>query len=157
MKAKFRITGIEDDYNYLFDLSPGELSKQGAVRMVVDKKPGYPCRVSLQDAEIGEEVVLFPYKHHNTDSPYQSTGPVFVRKDAKKPELRMNEIPEMLLHRLLSLRVYNTQGMMIAAKTIEGDRLEHEIEVIFSDEPANYIQVHNSSPGCYNCQINRVN
>jgi hypothetical protein len=40
--------------------------------MTVDEFPGFPCRVSLQDAEIGEEVILLPYQHHKTNSPYQA-------------------------------------------------------------------------------------
>ncbi|MEM9686361.1 MAG: DUF1203 domain-containing protein, partial [Bacteroidota bacterium] len=151
-----KITGIDTNYNFLFSLDQDELSKRGAIRMVVDEKPGYPCRVSLEDASIGEEVILFPYTHHETKSPYQASGPVFIRKNAKVPDLAVNEIPKMLLHRLLSLRVYDKHGMMIHAKTVEGYQLENEVEVIFSDEAAVYIQVHNSSPGCYNCQINRV-
>lgn len=63
----------------------------------------------------------------------------------------------MLMHRLLSLRVYNSKGMMIDGRTVEGKTLEKEIGNIFRNELAKYIQVHNSSPGCYNCQINRVN
>ncbi|MCI2228838.1 DUF1203 domain-containing protein [Polaribacter sp. MSW13] len=140
----------------MFNLSQEELSEKGIVKMVVDEKPGYPCRVTLEDVEIGEEVLLFPFQHHITNSPYQSSGPIFVRKNAKSPNLSINEIPEMLLHRLLSLRVYDNKGMMIEAKTIDGEKLKNEIEVIFNNKSANYIQIHNSSPGCYNCQVNRM-
>ncbi len=79
-----------------------------------------------------------------------------MRKNAKKADLGINKIPKMLLHRLLSLRVYDNQGMMIDARTIEGIKLESEIENIFKDKSAKYIQIHNSSPGCYSCQVDRV-
>ena len=156
MSIDFKISAIENKYNYLFTLNEEELSAKGCVKMIVHEKPGYPCRVSLEDAEIGEEVVLFPFQHHQTNSPYQSSGPVFVRKHAKTANLGVNEIPKMLLHRLLSLRIYNEKGMMIDAKTIEGGNLNSEIEVIFCNKSVNYIQIHNSSPGCYNCQVNRI-
>lgn len=156
MSVNFNISAIENKYNHLFDLSEEDLLVKGAVIMIVDEKPGFPCRVSLEDAEIGEEIVLFPFQHHKTNSPYQSAGPVFVRKNAERASLKVNEIPKMLLHRLLSLRVYDEKGIMIAAKTIEGGILKNEIEVIFNNKSANYIQVHNSSPGCYNCQVNRM-
>jgi len=45
--------------------------------------------------------------------------------------------------------------MMIDAMTVEGNILKKNIKQIFKNETAEYIQVHNSSPGCYNCQINR--
>ncbi len=156
MNTNFRISAIKNEYNHLFDLSNEELSAKGAVKMLADEKPGYPCRVSLEDAEIGEEVILFPFQHHKTASPYRSAGPVFVRKNAKNPDLDVNEIPGMLVHRLLSLRVYDEKGMMIAAETIAGEALKNKIEVIFSNTSASYIQVHNSGPGCYNCQVNRA-
>ncbi len=79
-----------------------------------------------------------------------------MRKNAKNPTLGVNEIPKMLLSRLLSLRVYDKKGMMIDATTIEGEKLKNEIEVVFNNNSANYIQIHNSSPGCYNCQVNRM-
>lgn len=156
MSIKFKISAIENKYNHLFNLTEEELIAKGAVIMIVDKKPGFPCRITLKDAEIGEEIVLFPFQHHKTNSPYQSSGPVFMRKNAKKVELEINEIPEMLFKRLQSLRVYDKNGMMIDAKTLEGKEIRKEIESIFGNEKTSYIQIHNANPGCYNCQVNRV-
>lgn len=157
MNANFKITAIEEDFGHLFDMTENELKKIGAKRMFVDSKPGFPCRVSLQDAEINEEVVLFPYQHHNVKTPYQASGPIFVRKNAVRTELKINEIPKMLKHRLLSLRIYDSKGFMIDARTVEGTDLKVEIEQILENASSSYIQVHNASPGCYNCQINRAN
>jgi hypothetical protein len=36
----------------LFELSDPELAKDGARRMIVSANPGFPCRISLEDAEI---------------------------------------------------------------------------------------------------------
>ncbi len=155
MSDNFKISAVNNTFNHLFDLSEKELLTKGAIKMIVDEKPGYPCRVSLEDAEIGEEVVLFPYRHHTTDSPYQASGPIFARKNAKKADLVINEIPKMLLHRLLSLRIYDDRGMMIAAKTLMGEQLKDGITALFNDKLAKYIQIHNAGPGCYNCQVDR--
>ncbi len=156
MSINFKISEIENNYNHLFNLNEEELTAKGGVKMIVDEKPGYPCRFSLVDAGLGEEVILFPFQHHKTNSPYQSSGPIFVRKNAKSPNLSVNEIPTMLLHRLLSLRIYDKKGIMIDAKTIEGKTLENEIGIILKNNSVDYIQIHNSSPGCYNCQVNRA-
>jgi len=156
MSINFKISAIENKYNHLFDLTEKELIEKGAVIMIADEKPGFPCRITLEDAEIGEEIVLFPFQHHKTNSPYQSSGPIFMRKNAKKVELEINEIPEMLSKRLQSLRVYDKNGMMIDAKTLEGKEIRNEIESVFRNEKASYIQIHNANPGCYNCQVNRV-
>lgn len=156
MNINFKIVAIENNYNHLFDLTKEELVVKGVIKMVVDVKPGYPCRVSLKDAEIGEDVILFPFKHHLTNSPYQASGPIFVRKNAKIVDLKVNEIPKMLFMRLQSLRIYNEKGIMIDAKTLEGKNIRKEIELIFKNKQASYIQIHNANPGCYNCQVNRV-
>ncbi len=79
-----------------------ELEKIGATKMIVDEFPGFPCRVSLQALNFGEEVILLSYKHHKTNSPYQASGSIFVRKVAKTAILDINEIPKMFNHRLLS-------------------------------------------------------
>ncbi len=156
MDTNFKITAIEENFEHLFDMTEDELYEIGAKRMTVDSKPGFPCRVSLEDANVNEEVILFPYQHHKVKTPYKSSGPIFVRQHAIKAALKINEIPLMLDHRLLSLRIYNEYGMMIDARTAMGNELKNEIQLIFSDINTNYIQVHNASPGCYNCQINRA-
>lgn len=46
---------------------------------------------------------------------------------------------------------------MLRAKTVEGKELESAIQELFDNVKIDYIQVHNASPGCYNCQANRVN
>lgn len=133
-----------------------ELEKIGAIRMTVDKKPGYPCRVSLEDAEIGEEVILLTYQHHKTNSPYQSNGPIFVRKIAKTATLDINEIPKMLNHRLLSVRGFDKKGIMKEATVTEGHTLREMLNKIFDNQEISYVHIHNAKPGCYNCVAERV-
>jgi len=156
MKINFRISALENNFNHLFSLDKTQLSSMGAVKMVVDANPGYPCRVSLEDAEIGEEVMLFSFQHHKTKSPYKSNGPIFVRKNATTSILGINEIPEMLFKRLQSLRVYDSNGMMIDARTLKGTNIRKGLNQIFSNKKASYVHIHNANPGCYNCQVTRV-
>ncbi|HRD56552.1 MAG TPA: DUF1203 domain-containing protein, partial [Ferruginibacter sp.] len=122
MPVDFRLKSLPyHEFKNLFTLTDSALKKMGATRMLVDKFPGFPCRVSLQDAEPGEEVILLPYQHHKTNSPYQASGPIFVRKVAATAVLNTNEIPVMFNHRLLSLRGYDKNGIMKAAEVIEGN------------------------------------
>lgn len=156
MSIKFKITTIQNNFNHLFDLTKEELTAKGMQKIIADEKPGYPCRASLEDANIGEEILLFPFTHHKTNSPYRSSGPIFIRKNAPKPNLAINEIPKMLIHRSLSLRVYDNNGIMIDACITEGEFLETVIKQIFNNNNAVYIQIHNANRGCYNCQVNRI-
>ena len=153
----FKIKSLESsEFSALFDLDNSALEKMGAVRMIVDECPGFPCRVSLEDAQIGEEVILLPYQHHQTTSPYQASGPIFVRKIAQTAQLEINQIPKMLNHRLLSLRGYDNNAIMKEATVVEGKNLNEEIIKIFENEEILYIHIHNAKPGCYNCVVERV-
>lgn len=153
----FRIKALDDrEFVALFNLSNSELEKIGAVKMIVDEFPGFPCRVSLEDAEIGEEIILLPYQHHKTNSPYQSSGPIFVRKIAKSSIYEINEIPKMFNHRLLSLRGYDKNAIMKDASVIEGNNLRAQLFKIFENDDIQYIHIHNAKPGCYNCLVERA-
>ena len=153
----FRIKAFDDlEFVALFNLGNSELEKIGAVKMIVDEFPGFPCRVSLEDAEIGEEVILLPYQHHKTNSPYQSSGPIFVRKIAKSSIYEINEIPKMFNHRLLSLRGYDKNAIMKDASVIEGNNIKEQIFKIFENDDIQYIHIHNARPGCYNCLVERA-
>src|ERR1700752_479309 len=60
----FTVRGLSPEpFQALFDLSDDELEKRRAKRYVADSTPGFPCRVSLQDAEPGEEVILTNFVH----------------------------------------------------------------------------------------------
>lgn len=157
MKSNFQIVPAPlENFTHLFALTHVELATFGARRMTADKKPGYPCRVSLMDAEIGEEVVLTPFKYHDVDSPYQSIGPVFVREVARTAKPQVNEIPSMFHHRLLSIRAFDKTAMMIEAKVTGGQNLDEYIKRFFENEKIAYLHLHNAGPGCFNCLVQRA-
>src|SRR5262249_39010186 len=140
----------------LFDLSDDALAKLGARRMTVDANPGFPCRVSLAEAEVGETVLLLPFVHHDVTSPYRASGPIFVRKAVDTARLGRGEIPAMLRHRLLSVRAYDADAILRAADVLPGAELDLAIERFFADERIAYLHIHNARPGCYNCAVVRA-
>ena len=157
MKTSFRIVGLPvRPFVPLFELNENELAKRGARRLIADKKPGFPCRVSLQDAEPGEAVILLPFAHHEVDSPYRASGPIFVREAADEVSLAPGEIPAVLPTRVLSMRGYDENGMMFSANVVEGREIKAQIENCFADPRINYIHLHNAGPGCYSCRVERV-
>lgn len=152
---QFRALAAEQ-FAPLFQQTDAALAALGARRMVVTEQPGFPCRVSLVDGEIGETVILLPFLHHDTDSPYRASGPIFVRAGARTAEPGVNEVPAYLRHRLLSVRGYDVAGMMTAAEVGEGSDLEAIIGRLFADAAIRYLDIHNARPGCYNCRVERV-
>ena len=155
----FQVSGIPA---YVIDelrqLPDDDLRKRRAVRVVADAKPGFPCRVSLQDAEVGEAVLLFNFEHLAGDSPYRSVGPIFVRESATETYSRTNELPEVLCvpGRLFSIRAYDDKDMLVAAEVVAGAEVEQLIQRMFSEDKIVYLHVHNARPGCYSCRIDRA-
>ena len=87
------------DFADLFALDDQTLAQRNIRRQTVDRNPGYPCRVSLQDAEVGEEVLLLPFTHQPAATPYRSGGAIFVRRGAATAQPLPGEVPHFLLHR----------------------------------------------------------
>lgn len=153
----FRISGIDPaPFQHLFALSDGELAAQSAKRYIADSKPGFPCRISLEDAELGETVILAPYVHQKARTAYHASGPIFVRESAKTPFEAKNVVPDQLATRLLSLRAYDDAGMMIDADVVVGRELEQHIARLFGNAEAAYIHAHFARRGCYAARIDRA-
>ena len=156
MNTNFQIHAIpQEKILALLEMDEKQLAEIGAVKQIVDSKPGYPCRLSLEDAEIGEEVILFPYRHHDTLSPYQSEGPIYIRRGVKQADLNINELAPILLHRHLSLRAYDKEGMMRKALTTKGEKVAEHLKTLFALPEIHYIHIHNAGPGCFNCEVRR--
>ncbi|MCO7188558.1 MULTISPECIES: DUF1203 domain-containing protein [unclassified Pseudoalteromonas] len=157
MKTDFKISGIDKhSFSELLNLNEQELESHNAKWITADANPGYPCRVSLIEANIGERVLVLPYLHHNADSPYRASGPIFVRENAIEAKLDINEIPEILRKRQLSIRAYNKQQIMIHAEILQGSELAPGIRKQLSNHEVEYIHIHNANPGCFNCSVHRA-
>ena len=153
----FRITALPlAPFAPLFSLSDQELLEHAAVRMTVDRAPGFPCRVSLQDATIGETVILLNYEHQAAASPYRSRHAVFVRQSAREAALDINEIPDVLRTRLLSLRAFDSRGMMKNADVVQGAVVADAIEQMLADSAVDYVHIHYAKPGCYAARAERA-
>ena len=156
MTPSFQITGLSHEaFAALFEMPDDVLAAHGAVRRIADIHPGFPCRVSLEDAEVGDELLLLAYEHHRADSPYRGAGPIFVRRGATQRRLAPGEIPPYVTRRLISMRAYDGHGMMVDAGVHKGIDLRVEIERLFANHQVAYLQLHNAKPGCFACQVDR--
>jgi hypothetical protein len=150
----FRIQGLPaENFTHLFTLSDEELAAQGAVRRVADN--GSPCRVSLTDATPGEEVILVNYEHHAVDSPYRMRFAIFVRAGESRFD-QVDTVPAQLRKRLLAVRAFDAQGMMLAFEVVKGDAVEPVIERLLADDRAAYLHIHFAAPGCYAAKVVRA-
>lgn len=145
-----------EPFRQLFSLSDAELRARNARRARVTSKPGFPCRVSLQDAEVGETVILLHYEHQPESSPYRASHAIYVREGVEQAVPAPGEIPEMLRSRLLSVRAFDADHLMVDADVVEGTRLEEMIERQLRDARVEYLHVHNAKPGCYAARVTRA-
>ncbi len=144
-----------DDFEHLFQMSDADLRAIGARRVTADAKPGFPCRVSLEDAEIGDEVILTNYTHLNENSPYKASHAVYVRRSAVPGNFRQDEVPDMLSWHLLSIRGFDRDHMIRQADVIEGTGLAHGLEVLFENPDIAYVHIHYAMRGCFAARATR--
>ncbi|HWA92032.1 MAG TPA: DUF1203 domain-containing protein [Rhizomicrobium sp.] len=153
----FRATGLDpSQFETLFALDDAALAARGIARVRADEKPGYPCRVTLEDAEPGETLLLLPFEHQPAASPYRASGPIFVREAAGAAFDRAGVVPPVLRGRLLSLRAYDGRDLIVDADVVPGDDVEAAIARFFARDDVAYIHVHNAKRGCFACRIDRV-
>jgi hypothetical protein len=153
----YRVSGLPlGDFQPLFGLDEEALQARGAMRVVADTKPGFPCRVTLEDAEPGETLILVNYEHQGAATPYRSSHAVFVREAASREAIVENEVPPLLSGRLLSVRAFDCDGMMTDADCVEGRELEPLIERLLGNPRTAYLHVHNARRGCFAARVDRL-
>jgi hypothetical protein len=151
----FRITGLPaENFAPLFDLSDEELTARGAVRRIADRG-GYPCRVSLTDAQPGDELLLLNYEHHPVQSPYRMRFAIYVRRGEATYDAT-DAVPEQLRSRMLAVRAFDADAMMVGRELVDGRELPSAIEGLFSDPRAQYLHIHFAAPGCYAARVDRA-
>ena len=154
---RFQISGLPvAPFSPLFGLSDAELARQGIVRHTADTSPGFPCRVSLRDAEVGETLLLLNYEHLAVATPYRSRYAIYVREHAEEARVALNEVPAVLRRRLLSLRAFDQRGMLLEADVADGSDIERLIEHMFERSEVSYLHVHNAKPGCFAARVDRA-
>jgi hypothetical protein len=153
----FQITALDiEQFKPLFSMTAEQLSAHNIVEQTAREGGGYPCRVSLQDASAGEKLLLVNFEHLPVDSPYRSKHAIYVRRNALTARLANNEIPQQLRSRLLSVRCFDQDGMMIEADICAGAELESAIHAAFTNSAVEYLHLHYAKPGCYAARADRA-
>ena len=153
----YAVTGLPlDDFSPLFALSDEALAARGVIRKTADYAPGYPCRITLRDAQPGESVLLLNFENHSVDTPYRSAYAIFVREAAEATAQLVDDMPPVLLGRPIALRIFDVEGMLISADLARDEALDAAIRKAFDDPRAAYIHAHNAAHGCFAARIDRA-
>lgn len=153
----FRVRGLSPEpFRHLFGLSDTALRAHGAQRCVADRAPGFPDRIELRDAQPGESLLLLNHVHQPADTPYRASHAIFVREGALSAYDAMDEIPEALHRRVMSLRAFDAQHLMRLAELASGDAIAVAVRQLLADPATMYIQAHYATRGCYAAHIERA-
>ena len=145
----FQITPLPGRlYEPLFQLDDEELRARSARRVLASSKPGYPCRVSLAEAEIGETLILV---NHETVpfGPYRATHAIYVRENARPAVLEPDELPDVLRTRTYSVRTFDSDWSMRCGAIVPADSLRDHLTGQFEDRETAIIHIHNAGAGCF--------
>lgn len=150
----YRVTGLDPTpFRPLFDLADDELEDRGMRRMTVTNGR-FPCRVSLVDRDIGEQVILLNHVSHNVANPYRASHAIFVAEGAEQATF-VDEVPPVFGPRMLSLRGFGDDGMMETALITEPGEADEGIRRLFASPEIAYIHAHNAARGCFSARIDR--
>ena len=152
----FRITGLDaQPFRRFYGLSAEALALHGVRRVTVDQSPGFPDRIELRDLEIGEKALLLNYMHQPADSPYRSSHAVFIREGAEVTTDLIDEVPDVVRRRLISLRAFSWDGNMLDADVMEGKEIEKTINRFFENTDVAYLHAHYAKYGCFAARVTR--
>jgi hypothetical protein len=153
----FRITGLAaTPFKHLYGLSDAQLAHHGVIRHIADSQPGFPDRIEMRDVNIGEPVLLLNHVCQPAATPYRATHAIFIREGAEHAYDQVDEVPQVMRARVLSLRAYDASGMMLDADLVDGREIEGVIARFFSNGEVAYVHAHNAKRGCYSGRIDRA-
>lgn len=110
----------------------------------------------MRDAQVGDSLLLLNHQHQPANSPYQSSHAILVLEGATRNYTAINEISEVMAHRLLSLRGFNAADKIEDGRVVPGAKADAAIRDMLSNKKIHYIHAHNAGHGCYSGLIERA-
>ncbi len=153
----YRITGLNpSDHAHLFAMDDAELAAIQARRVTATASLGFPCRVSLEDAAEGEELILFHHVSHDVTTPYRSAYAIYVRKSAEVAAEYIDTTPPVFEGRPIALRGFDAAGNLRNAALALPGQTDARIRELFGEDDIAYVHAHNAAHGCFSAAIERT-
>lgn len=151
----YTITGLDpDSFAPLFDLDDEALAAINARRVTATADQGFPCRISLENARAGEELILLHHTSHDVATPYRSAYAIFVRRDVGAACYR-DATPAVFEDRMIAMRAFDADGLLRDARLAGAGESDGAIRDLFADDRIAYIDAHNAAAGCFAARIER--
>ncbi|HYF54705.1 MAG TPA: DUF1203 domain-containing protein [Salinarimonas sp.] len=147
----YRIEGLAPEpFRDLFALDDAALAALGARRVTAEPGSAYPCRIGLRWAEPGETLLLVNHVHQpEPSSPYRASGPIFVARDSAAPARHEGALPPMIAERLVSLRAYDGEALIVDAEVAEGEGTRAVLERFLARPDVAEVHIHFARRGCF--------
>ena len=145
--ARFRATQTDDRGNALR-------------RMTATDDSGFPCRVCLRCAEVGEEVLLGSYDLPRPRGIYWTPSPVFIHAEACVPYVADGALPEIVRRNtIVSVRAYDAQDMVLydLGRIGCGSDIDDALATALDDPRTVFVNIHTARPGCMLCRVEKLN
>jgi hypothetical protein len=157
MNMTYKISGLDPaQHSHLFAMTDAELAAINARRLTATADRGFPCRVSLRDADEGENLILFHHVSHDVVTPYRSAYAIYIRENAQVAAEYVDETPPVFEGRPIALRGFDADGnLRDAALALQG-QADALIRELFESEDIAYIHAHNAAHGCFSAAIRRA-
>jgi hypothetical protein len=151
----YRIAGLaREPFEPYFAMNDDELVRHGARRVIADNDR-FPCRITLEDAAIGESLILVNHVSHDVEGPYRATHAILVRERARQAAALIDRTPPVFETRTLSLRAFDAAGDIIASRVSRPDEHDAAIRALLADPRVDHIDAHNAGHGCFSARIER--
>jgi len=152
----YRIEGLSRSrFEDLFGQPDETLARNGARRVRANSKPGYPCRITLEDAEPGESLILLNFVSHDVPTPFRTTYGIFVREAAGDAPRFDDRVPPFLESRTLGLRGFDSEGMLRGGLLAMPGEADARIRELFERPEIVTIHAHNAALGCFLVRVER--
>jgi hypothetical protein len=151
----YKVSGLaREDFAELFAMGDAELAERNACR-VRATGGGFPCRVSLKDAEAGDMLILLHHVSHDVATPYRSSYAIYVNESSRDAAPYVDTTPPVFEGRPIALRGFDADGMLKAASLAAPGQADAKIREVLANPEIAYIHAHNAAHGCYSARIDR--
>lgn len=153
----YRITGLSPEpFGHLIGASEDVLAQAGAIRVTAAADKGWPCRVSLNDAKAGENLILLNHISHDVATPYRSSYAIYVAESAEAAAAEYtDQIPPVFEGRPMAFRAFDAGGMLRNAVLALPGQADAKIRELFENDDIAYIHAHNAAHGCFSAKVER--
>ena len=139
----------------LFAMDGAALAGCRARMITADSASGYPCRVSLRDADEGDRLLLVHHVNHAVETPYRNAYAIFVREGAGEAARFVNEVPPVFEGRPIAFRGYSVDGDLHTARLAMPGQADEILRTMLEDPTIAYIDAHNAAHGCFAARVRR--